>query len=126
MKPFAPSPANGNGADPVTLIVGDMERWSTRDRELPVLPGLSFVDVSDLTAELLAHHNPDIVMSPLVVRDADAVEIARVLGTLGFSGRYRVVADDIPNSDVIQGEVSAVAPYLDFAIISLPVGLFED
>ncbi len=124
MKPFAPSSANGNGSDPVTLVVGDMARWSSRDRELPVMAGLSFVDVRDLDAALLATHSPDIIMSPLVVRDTDAVEIARTLSQLKFQGRYRVVADDIPDADVIQGEVSAAAPKIDFAIISLPTDLF--
>lgn len=124
VKPFAPSASHGTGSDPVTLIIGDMDSWTAQKRELPVMPGLSFVDVDELNAAMIANLAPDIVMSPLFVRDIDVVEIARRLVMFGFSGRYRIVADDIPNDSVLQDEVSAVAPGIDFAIISLPMTLF--
>ncbi len=124
MVPFTPFSANGDGREPITLILGDMQRWLARDAALPVLDGLSFADVTDLDAALLLRLNPDIVMSPLVVRDTDAVEIARILGDLHYAGRYRVVSEEIPNDTVIRAEVSAVAPDLDFAVVALPEHLF--
>ncbi len=123
-KPFAPSSANRDGSEPVTLIIGDMQRWLARDHSLPVLDGLSFADVADLSADLLVRIGPDIIMSPLVVRDTDAIEVARILGDLGYAGRYRVVADDIPNDNMITAEVAAIAPGLDFAVVAVPEGLF--
>ena len=98
-----------------------MAQWVARQRGFPDAPGLNFADVDDLSPDLLDRTNPLIVLSPLVVRNTDAVEVADRLQKLGFRGRYRVVADPLPDTDIIHLEVATVAPGLDFGIMSLPL-----
>jgi hypothetical protein len=106
---------------PIIFVIGDLDRWLSNGRELPHVAGFTFIDVASLTADLLATSPPDIILSPLVARDYDAVEIARILGQLKFAGRYRVVTDGLPDPDLIMREVSNVAPDLDFAVVNMPM-----
>jgi len=61
--------------------------------------------------------DPDIVLSSLVARKFDAIEIARKLGQMEYRGSYRILVNDIPNPDLVLQEVFNVAPYLDCDII---------
>ena len=105
--------------DPITLVVGDMESWQSNGRTLPELAGLTFVDVENLTIDILRQTGAEIVMSSLFVRNFDAVEIARQLQDIGFRGLYRVVVDTLPNAALVQTDIKNAAPELDFAIVSM-------
>lgn len=107
----------------VTLVVGDLDRWAAMGKDMPEVAGMVFTDATSLTARLLDSVAPDIVLSPLTLRTTDAVEIARRLHGFGFTGRYRVVAGEVPNAGMIREEVALVAPDLDFSIFSLKPGL---
>lgn len=104
---------------PVTLVIGDMVRWKHDSRALPDVRDLHFLDAAEVSAEAIEAVGPEIILSPLVVRDIDAIEIARALSQLGFAGRYRVLSSALPDPASIEAEVRAVAPQIDFGVLNL-------
>ncbi len=103
-----------------TLVIGDVMRWKRMRRELPVIDGFVFIDIGDLTYELLESVQPQVILSPLLSRDFDAVEIARRLNDVGYLGRYRVVTDAVPDPDIIIKDIRSVAPNLDISLLNIP------
>lgn len=103
-----------------TLVVGDLSRWESEGRTMPVLDGFQFIKISDLSADLVQETDPEIILSPLVADDFDAVDVAEKLVLLGFQGRYRAIAPRLPNADLILEEVRGFAPQLDFDLLLLP------
>ncbi|MFQ1702614.1 hypothetical protein ACJ5NV_18680 [Loktanella agnita] len=100
-----------------TLVIGDLARWKAQGRALEPLDGLQFIDASDLNDDLLNRNEPEIILSPLVAGHFDALDIAMKLDMLGFTGRYRVVADNLPDAALIRAEVCDLAPELDFDLL---------
>lgn len=103
-----------------TLVVGDLVRWQELGHDIPEIDGFYFVDFDDVSIETLGKIRPQVILSPLLGRTFDAVEVARRLETMGYRGRYRVVTDGVPRPDVVKREVNAVAPNLDFSVLLLP------
>jgi hypothetical protein len=100
---------------PVMLVVGSRSRiGSGKAGNLPRIPGFHFVGYAEVTAALLAATLPDVVLSPLFGEGFDAIDLARRLVALDYRGRYRVVADGLPEPGVVRAEVRAQAPGLDF------------
>lgn len=102
---------------PPMLVVGDLDGWRSRGRELPEAEGLHFVGFSGLDEARLAEIGPEIVLSSLVGPEFDVIDLARKLEALGFSGRYRVLATGVPAPDLVRQEVKQHAPNLDFDIL---------
>jgi len=103
-----------------TLVVGDLVRWKELGHEIPEIDGFFFVDFDDVTYQTLEKIKPQVILSPLLGRTFDAVEVARRLEAMDYRGCYRVVTDGVPEPDVVKREVSAIAPKLDFAVLLLP------
>lgn len=110
----------GEASDTVTLVIGDMIRWKKLGRIPPDIPGFVFADIEELSPALMAEAKADIVISPLLIRGADAVEVARRLFRMGFDGSYRVLSGQVPNPDIIRQEIRNVAPKLDFVLMVVP------
>ena len=104
-----------------TLVVGDMARWKAQGLNLPNMEGLKFIDLHALTVEVLQDQKPDIILSPLVSEDFDAVDVAGVLSALAYDGPYRAVTNTLPDPEIIRKEVRNHAPYLDFDLVVLPM-----
>jgi len=83
------------------------------------LPGVHFANARDLGRGLLATLCPDVILSPLVVGLSDVIDIATHLQQLGYAGRYRALAADLPDPALVIAEVRAVAPNLDFDLYLL-------
>ena len=105
------------GLRPIILAVGDVRNWISTGRALPIDSQIAFAEFHEITEELLQALTPDIVMSPVLTRAFDCLDLAQTLHDSGYRGRLRVVAPDLPNPRVIQAEISALCPGLDVAFI---------
>ncbi|MEN8895743.1 MAG: hypothetical protein ABF248_06605 [Yoonia sp.] len=104
-----------------TLVIGDMTRWKSPGRDLPDMVGLQFIDIHALDQGMINTQNPDIILSPLVSDDFDAIEVASLLSKLSYNGAYRALTDEVPNPALIKAEVRRHAPNLDFDLVVLPM-----
>ena len=99
------------------LAVGDPKEWKQAGRRLPEGGAVAFISFEQLNGELLAQARPPVVFSPVLSRRFDCIDLAILLHRLGFTGSYRAVAPSLPNPKVIEGEVRACCPNLDFQIL---------
>ena len=101
----------------VMLVIGQKSEWADPDIAAEVAD-YHYVDFSDLDHTLMARIEPDTVVSSLFGRGFDAIDIAKQLHQLGFTGRYRALTGNLPNPDMIRREVAQVAPGLDFDVLN--------
>lgn len=102
-----------------TLVLGDAKRWIQTGREIPRIKGFVFSDVADLSAAVLMIIRPDMILSPLKIRDHDVISIARKLDQLRFNGLYRVAVQGLPDKSVVTRDIANVAPNLDVALLDI-------
>ena len=103
-----------------TLIVGDIRRWASDGRNTVGAEEFCYTSFASLSRELMTEIAPDMVLSPLVSKDFDVIDLARHLADLGYEGSYRVLMQRVPDAAIIRAEVAFVAPHLDFDIFELP------
>ena len=102
------------------LVVGKRGTLAGRCALPPVVDGMTFADIADLTPALLARLAPDVVLSPLVIGHQDATDLADLLLQAGFRGRYRVVVGALPHPALVLADLRAAAPGLDIDLFPLP------
>lgn len=113
-------PASENRQSPTVLAVGDVQEWRRSGREIPADSKLAFADFTSVTEELFDLIAPTLVLSPLLARGFDCSDLAQVLARIGFKGRYRAVADALPDPEMIRCEIASLCPGLDFDVIVVP------
>jgi len=69
-----------------------------------------------LSADEFQKLAPKLIVSPLISGRHDAMDVAARLHSFGFEGRYRVLAEHIPNLQMIAREVRQSAPTLDVSV----------
>lgn len=109
-----------SGRERKTLIIGDLKRWKSEGRRFPLLNGIQFVAINQLTAEVIAKQSPELVLSPLVSGEFDVMDVAILLSDMGFTGLYRAIATDVPDTKLIKQEVCNIAPSLNFDLLIMP------
>lgn len=102
------------------LVVGDIARWKTLGRLQGDLTDYAYVELRDLHDQNIRQIAPDLVLSPLMTADFDAIDVAERLRAADYAGRYCAVANDVPNADLIRREVKSIAPKLAFDLLILP------
>jgi hypothetical protein len=107
----------------VTLVIGEISRWSMQGRTVPEVPDLTYVDFNELSSETVTTVEPDVIFSPLVTNAFDAFQVVRYLDSFGYCGRYRAVATHLPNLTMVREEIKAEAPAVDFDIVMMPPAL---
>ena len=107
------------------LVVGNLHSWQRTGRKIPVMTGFHFVSFDDVTLTTLQDIDPDLILSAVVGDDFDAVELARRLAILGYIGRYRALTSGLPDSRIVQNEVAAAAPQIDFALFDLEQDFYK-
>lgn len=112
-------PASENRQTPTVLAVGDIDEWRRHGGDLPADTRLAFTDFRSVTAELFEIMAPTLVLSPLLARGFDCIDLAQVLHGIGFRGRYRAVADLLPDPGMIRREIAGICPGLDFDVVMM-------
>ena len=94
-------------AQTVMLIEGaDAATWSA----LPPDSTIITVPYAQLTLAVLKDHLPDSIVMPLFGPDFDAVDVLARLAQFGFAGPVCITGPKLPNTALIQRELSAAAP----------------
>ncbi|WP_168769065.1 hypothetical protein [Yoonia maricola] len=101
------------------MIIGDLARWNAQGRTAVSYENFQFSDFGALTAPMFTEVSPIMVLSPLVADGFDVIDIAIRLAELKYTGRYRAIAEDLPNGNMIRKEVRAHAPDLDFDLLMM-------
>ncbi|RLJ36134.1 hypothetical protein BCF46_3976 [Litoreibacter meonggei] len=108
---------------PVILVLGlthvDLIRLPSGT--MPPNALVHFAPVGALDGEVLAELKPSTIISGLVSRGSDAVELAERLADLKYEGQYQVLATALPRSDIVKSEISSVAPDIDVQLLETPV-----
>lgn len=107
---------NGNSNLVKVLAVGDPDEWCDHGNPLPSGGQISFLAFHELTSDALAHYQPSIIYSPVLANGFDCIEMAVLLGDLGFDGIYRAYASDLPKPEVIEREVRQFCQKFTFEI----------
>ncbi|EAQ06371.1 hypothetical protein [Yoonia vestfoldensis] len=102
------------------LVIGDLDQWQASGRLRGVPAGCVYLGIDQLNPFTLRRHAPDLILSPLLSDGFDAVDVAEKLNATQFRGMYRVVADNLPDPEIIRGDIRAAAPDLDFDLLVLP------
>ncbi len=71
----------------------------------------------DLDAALLARHRPAVVISRVLARGFDALDLALRLVALGFRGRFVALAEALPAPALVRAELAGACPSLDVAVV---------
>lgn len=98
------------------LVVGELSATG-RGAAATAAEDFRFVAFADLTAAVLDEVRPGMVLSSLVSKGYDAVDVARSLARLGFTGLYRALSPPLPDPRAVRDEVRGAAPGLDFDLI---------
>ena len=103
----------------VILAVGEIGLWNVAGRLLQGSSDLAYSEFSNVDAELMATLAPDIVVSPMMTRSFDCLDLSQLLASIGFTGRYRILTKDVPNPRMILSEIASICPGLDADVIVL-------
>jgi hypothetical protein len=101
------------------LAVGDIQAWSRRGRQIPSDGTVYFAEFHEVTETLLAELAPRLVLSPLLTRNFDCVDLAQRLAKLGYRGPYRAIDIGLPDPRMIVREIRSLVPTLDFEVLRL-------
>lgn len=104
-------------AGPLILVVGEVSHWKKTGRNLTTNPTMIFAEFNEITSVMLDTLQPDIILSPLLCAAFDCLDLAQVLHSISFRGRYRVVTPTLPEPDIIVAEIKFLCPTLDFSFI---------
>lgn len=104
------APCNG----PRILAVGDLETWIGAGK-MPVRNAkIAFAEFYEVGPEILTLLQPEYVVSPTLCSSFDCLDLAAILQASGFRGKYRALAFNLPNPEIIRREVSALCSDLNF------------
>jgi len=103
----------------IILAVGDVVAWTTSGLALPRRGDVVFAEFHEISSDLLDRLSPSVVISPLLCRSFDCVDLAQVLGVLGYTGKYRAIDAGLPDPALIVREVRSLVPSLDFDVSPL-------
>lgn len=99
------------------LAVGEPEEWLQSGQKAPSVGNIEFVSINEVNSALLEHLCPTVVISPALSRRFDCIDLAQILCSHKFKGRYRAVSRELPNPSMVEREIRNLCPGLDFAIL---------
>ena len=102
---------------PTIIAIGGSPVWKEALGEAPTQDGVNYIQLEDLNATMISLLVPGLVLSPVVAKNFDCLDVAAVLHDSGFSGAYRAVTQRLPNPSIVRREVRALFPELDFDIM---------
>ena len=112
LTPFAAAVQAGE-----TVMAVDCGFLLGPDGAFPVA-GMRHVTMAELGPSLLADAKPNCVIVPLFTAHCDAMTVVERLEGLGYAGRIAVLAPDMPQPRLVEGELRALGPDARLVLIS--------
>ncbi|MEL6799257.1 MAG: hypothetical protein AAFO80_05220 [Pseudomonadota bacterium] len=115
-------PVGGHGTsthEATVLAVGDVAQWQTSGNPVPASADLRFCNFVDLELEFLQLVCPEVILTPVVADQFDCADVALRLDTLGYTGSIRALGNGVPKPEMIEREIKALCPTLDFALVEI-------
>ncbi len=100
------------------LAVGAPEEWKKTGNMLPTNGTLAFVAFHEVNGHLLEELSPAAVVSPVLARGFDCIDLAQLLHALNYRGPYRAAAPNLPKPNLVEAEIAQMCPRLDFRILT--------
>lgn len=88
-------------------------------------PQARMIRYERLSPQLLSETMPDIIVTSLLCRGYDALELADYLQALGFGGRLIVLARSLPDPAVVQAELAALGLGYDCELLAEEAGEYR-
>ena len=79
------------------LAVGEPEEWLQSGHQFPGISSAQFVAIDEVADGLLEHLWPTVVISPALSRRFDCNDLAQILGSHGYKGKYPAVSRELPS-----------------------------
>jgi len=99
------------------LAVGEPDEWLQSGHQAPGVSSIQFVSINEVNEGLLEHLCPTVVISPALSKRFDCIDLAQLLNSYGYNGRYRAVSRELPNPSMVEREIRSLCPGLDFGIL---------
>ena len=103
--------------DVTILAIGEPDEWRRSGGVIPSEDVIAFCQFSEVSDELLQRLSPSLILSPVLARRFDCIDLATRLYQLSFKEKYRAIASNMPNPDIIEREIRSLCPTLNFAVI---------
>lgn len=99
------------------LAVGSAAEWREGGNRLQADGRVAFASFEDISLEMISRLCPTVILSPVLARNFDCIDLAQKLFAHGYTGRYRAVSDELPDPEMVEREIRHLCPGLDFGIL---------
>jgi hypothetical protein len=106
------------------LAIGDVSAWRLQGGLVKGTGQVAFYEFNDVTSTLLELARPPMIVSPLLTRQFDCIDLAERLSDLGYAGAYRAIAITLPAPEIVRREIRLICPNLDFDVVAWPTDPF--
>ena len=103
----------------IILAVGEISLWRMAGRMLHPSAHLTYAEFADLSSAVIETMTPDIVVSSLVSKSFDCLDLAQFLHQCDYPGRYRILDPHVPDPSLIVQEINSLCPGLDVKVLRL-------
>ena len=100
------------------LAVGDSGSLVSAGSVTPPSSAVTFASFDEVTPAFVRNIGPEMVVSALLSRSFDCIDLAQRLAEIGFTGRYLVLSDGIPDPKIIRREILSLYPDMDVEVAS--------
>lgn len=109
--------SEGVRRDVSVLAIGEPEEWRRAGGMIPAEDSVAFCTFDQMTDDFLRRVNPSVILSPVLARRFDCIDLATLLYRLSYTEKYRAIASNMPNPEIIEREIRSLCPTLDFAVV---------
>ncbi len=100
------------------LSVGEVRDVHQPSLNLPNNALLTKANIGDIDSRFIAKVQPNIVVSCLVCRDFDFLELAQALQIANYQGELSIIVPELPNPGIVLAEATTACPDLRITFIS--------
>jgi len=106
--------------DMVFLVVGDMDSLKLSGLKSPQIDNFHFCAIEQVNQIFIARLKPDVILSSLITKQFDIVDLIDILNTINYCGQVRAISTALPDTQLICSEIQSAYPDIDFDLLEMP------